>query len=140
MDPLTTTPPSLHTQQSSRPRSRGKKAEKIGTSHITEIYASTRCYPAWWSEMEESRVLRRRKSMGDTVLERNICFVDTPGHGKSGAADQVVHYLEGLLHRNASIASVNDSELLNVLSGGGGVHVDVVLYMFPTGIYSLLKV
>jgi hypothetical protein len=84
-------------------------------------------------------VLRRRKSMGDTVLERNICFVDTPGHGMSGAADQVVHYLEGLLHRNASFSSVNDSELLTVLSGGGGVQVDVVLYMFPTGMYSLRR-
>jgi hypothetical protein len=89
--------------------------------------------------MEESRVLRRRKSsMGDTVLERNICFVDTPGHGRSGAADQVVHYLEGLLHRNASITAISDSELLNVLSGGGGVQVDVVLYMFPTGMSNLL--
>lgn len=51
------------------------------TSQITEIYASTRAYPAWWSDLEESRILRRRKSLGDSVLERNLCFVDTPGYG-----------------------------------------------------------
>lgn len=51
------------------------------TLQITEVYASTRAYPAWWSDLEESRVLRRRKSMGDSVLERNLCFVDTPGYG-----------------------------------------------------------
>lgn len=26
-------------------------------------------------------MLRRRKSLGDSVLERNLCFVDTPGYG-----------------------------------------------------------
>jgi hypothetical protein len=51
------------------------------TSQITEVYASTRAYPAWWSDLEESRILRRRKSLGDSVLERNLCFVDTPGYG-----------------------------------------------------------
>jgi hypothetical protein len=90
--------------------------------------------------MEESRVLRRRKSMGDTVLERNICFVDTPGHGKSGATDQVIRYVESLLHRNASITAITDSELLNVLSGGGGVQVDVVLFMVSPGTFSSLLI
>lgn len=52
-----------------------------GTSQITEIYASTKPYPEWWSEIDDFRVLRRRKSLGDTVLDRNICFVDTPGYG-----------------------------------------------------------
>jgi hypothetical protein len=51
------------------------------TTQITEVYASTRAYPAWWSDLEESRILRRRKSLGDSVLERNLCFVDTPGYG-----------------------------------------------------------
>ena len=47
---------------------------------ITEVFASTRAYPAWWSDIEDSRMLRRRKSLGDSVLERNLCFVDTPGY------------------------------------------------------------
>jgi hypothetical protein len=31
--------------------------------------------------LDDSRILKRRKSVGDTVLDRNICFVDTPGYG-----------------------------------------------------------
>lgn len=55
------------------------------TAQITEIYASTKPYPEWWSDLDDFRVLARRKSLGDTVLDRNICFVDTPGysHGSS---------------------------------------------------------
>lgn len=52
-----------------------------GTGQITEIYASTKPYPEWWSEIDDFQVLRRRKSLGDSVLDRNICFVDTPGYG-----------------------------------------------------------
>lgn len=59
----------------------GRRRSEGGTSQITEIYASTKPYPEWWSEIDDFRVLRRRKSLGDTVLDRNICFVDTPGWG-----------------------------------------------------------
>ena len=56
------------------------------TSKIGEVFASTRPYPNWWAEAEEVKVLkRRRSSAGDTVLDRNICFVDTPGYS-SGAS------------------------------------------------------
>ena len=60
------------------------RAEGESTRGITEVYASTKPYPHWWSEHEDSKVLRRRKSSTaatETVLERNICFVDTPGYG-----------------------------------------------------------
>jgi hypothetical protein len=54
------------------------------TDNIMEIRASTCAYPSWWkteSEREKARpVLARRESVGE-VLERNICFVDTPGYG-----------------------------------------------------------
>lgn len=56
-----------------------------GTSRITEVYASTKPYPEWWSEVEDSGVLMRRKSLGDAVLDRNICFVDTPGYGSGSS-------------------------------------------------------
>lgn len=55
-------------------------SEVVGTSQITEIYASTKPYPEWWSEIDDFSVLKRRKSLGDSVLDRNICFVDTPGY------------------------------------------------------------
>lgn len=51
------------------------------TESISEIFASTKPYPEWWTELDEFRSGQRRKSLGDTVLERNICFVDTPGYG-----------------------------------------------------------
>jgi hypothetical protein len=51
-----------------------------GTRQISEIYASTKPYPEWWSEMDDSRLLKRRKSLGDAILDRNLCFVDTPGY------------------------------------------------------------
>ncbi|GME24753.1 Cell division protein GTP binding protein [Neofusicoccum parvum] len=85
------------------------------------------------SDMEDSRVLRRRKSTGDTVLERNLCFVDTPGFDPTKTTqiqtDPVVQYIESLLHRNASVTAMSDNELLSILSGNGGVQVDVVFYM-----------
>jgi hypothetical protein len=82
VDPLTSTTISIpDRRKSSKSKSRSGSTDLQATSQITEIYASTKAYPAWWSDLEESRILRRRKSMGDSVLERNLCFVDTPGYG-----------------------------------------------------------
>jgi len=67
---------------SRRLSSRGAEA---GTSQITEIYASTKPYPEWWSEIDDFRVLQRRKRLGNSVLDRNICFVDTPGYGSGSS-------------------------------------------------------
>jgi hypothetical protein len=58
------------------------------TENILEIRASTRAYPTWWkaeTERENKSIrppLAKRESVGE-VLERNICFVDTPGYGSS---------------------------------------------------------
>lgn len=67
------------------------------TKQITEVYASTRAYPHWWSELDDSKVLRRksRSAYEEQVIERNLCFVDTPGYG-SGTS--VIFLL--LLHPN----------------------------------------
>lgn len=81
VDPLTATPMSPEHRRRSRTKSGSGRVDNQSTTQITEVFASTRAYPAWWSDLEDSRVLRRRKSMGDSVLERNLCFVDTPGYG-----------------------------------------------------------
>jgi hypothetical protein len=82
VDPLTAATVAIPERRKSvRSKSRSGSMEPVATAEIAEIYASTRAYPSWWSDLEESRVLRRRKSMGDSVLERNLCFVDTPGYG-----------------------------------------------------------
>jgi GTP-binding protein EngB required for normal cell division len=72
-------------------RRRSSTKTTTGTTAITEIYASTKPYPEWWSEVDDFRVLRRRKSLGDAVLDRNLCFVDTPGYGSGSSVSRVAN-------------------------------------------------
>ena len=100
---------------------------------IMEVYASTKAYPLWWSDFDETKILRRRKSGGETVLERNVCFVDTPGYD-SGASmlegmDSVLQYIEAQMAKNTSFSSMSDGDLLSMLGGDGGFQVDLVLYL-----------
>ncbi|KAK6003942.1 hypothetical protein QM012_008792 [Aureobasidium pullulans] len=106
---------------------------------VFETHASTKSYPSWWSEVEQGRGLKRRKSMGDCILERNISFIDTPGWVTSGANDQenmndainsIHENIEASLRRNTLSGELSDTDLLGVLSGSGGFQVDVLLYMF----------
>ncbi|KAK6355249.1 hypothetical protein TWF696_004364 [Orbilia brochopaga] len=108
--------------------------ETVGaTNTLTEIYGSTKPYPTWWSDFEDSRVLRRRKSTGETVLERNVCFVDTPGYGAGTSYSEcigpVVKYVERQLERTTSIMGGSEGDLLSFLTGNGSPQVDVVLYV-----------
>lgn len=86
VDPIAPSPPNLQQLGStSGPARHGNKKRAnskldMGTTQITEVYASTKPYPEWWSELDDSRLLRRRKSIDEAVLDRNICFVDTPGY------------------------------------------------------------
>jgi hypothetical protein len=83
VDPLSSTPPSVTEtlRKKSKSKSRAGHSNVHSTSQISEVYASTRAYPHWWSEFDDGKVLKRRRSSGDSVLERNLCFVDTPGYG-----------------------------------------------------------
>ena len=83
-------PPPSPIEHSTRrkPTLTSKSKRKSGsnpTVSTTEVYASTRAYPSWYSASEttDTDFPRRRKSSGtgDTVLDRNICFIDTPGYG-----------------------------------------------------------
>ncbi|KAL1913588.1 hypothetical protein Sste5344_000551 [Sporothrix stenoceras] len=104
----------------------------LSTSQITEIYASTKPYPAWWNEVSDVSGMRRRKSLGDNVLDRNICFVDTPGFTRSTSTMDsimpVVEYVEGYLKRLCT-NSLSDADFVGLVSGDGGTSVDVVFYM-----------
>ena len=95
----------------------------------TETYASTRPYPVWWSELDESRILRRRKSMGDQVLERNICFVEA----SSARVENIIHYLEQALQQSLLSFNVSSPSLPGLLSGRGGSQVDVLIYLMTRG-------
>lgn len=100
------------------------------TPRLTETHASTRPYPAWWSELDESRILKRRKSMGDSVLERNLCFVDT---ASSKRLDHIIHYAEQQLMRAIEATNSGRHDFTSMLSGQGGSQVDVVLYLMSKG-------
>jgi hypothetical protein len=71
----------------------------------------------------------------DTVLERNICFVDTSGYSQGSTSKEdmsmVVDYVESLLYQTSSVTTLEDSDALGVVSGSGGVLVDVVIYLLP---------
>ncbi|KAF2797764.1 hypothetical protein K505DRAFT_297791 [Melanomma pulvis-pyrius CBS 109.77] len=134
VDPLS---PTKSFPQSSPPKTRSprRRTDGTGTKRIMEINASTKPYPPWWTDLEQSRALRRRKSSSDAVLERNLCFVDTPGFGKGAAGvddmNLVLEYVEDLLLQTSSVTSMEDSDLIGVVSGNGGVQVDVVFYLLP---------
>ncbi|KAL4894624.1 hypothetical protein BDV59DRAFT_13859 [Aspergillus ambiguus] len=128
VDSLPSTPLSLHSRPSSPP------SRKAMPAVVSEIYASTKPYPAWWSDLEDSRVLRRRKSTGDVVLERNLCFVDTPQTtlSRPGQTDAVLQYIRQQLLRAAGSLQSPNHDFQNLLAGNGGAQVDAVLYLIST--------
>lgn len=101
----------------------------------TEIYASTKPYPSWWSDLEDSRVLRRRKSIGEIVLERNLCFVDTPATSlsRAGQTDSIVQYMRQQLQRATAAVTGSGVDFQNLLAGNGGTQVDAILYLISHG-------
>ncbi|KAJ4419332.1 hypothetical protein N0V82_005020 [Gnomoniopsis sp. IMI 355080] len=121
-------------RSSSRPRVRlGSSGNGNATNHICEIFASTKPLPEWWSDLDDSQVTKRRRSVGgDTILDRNICFIDTPGHtGGSSSMETITHtirYVESLFELVQANGST-DPDMLNMLGGDGGNQVDAVLYL-----------
>lgn len=80
--------------------------------------------------MEDSKILRRRKSMGDAVLERNVCFVDV---SSSTGVEPIVEYMVQQLRSGITSASTGSGDFLGLLSGRGGAQVDVILYLVSNG-------
>jgi len=120
------------------PSSTHWRPEVRRTERITEIHASTKPLPSWWSDFDEDIKQSRRRSIGGPILDRNLCFVDTPGWTNNGASDDehmqvvvddVVAHLEACLGRNMSLSQMGDSELLSCLCGAGGLQVDLILYV-----------
>jgi len=81
------------------------------------------------------------------VLERNVCFVDTPGYDSGTSMlegmDSVLQYIEAQMAKNTSFSSMSDGDLLSMLGGDGGFQVDLVLYLIsqskscPRGSFSM---
>ncbi|KXJ97722.1 Septin-domain-containing protein [Microdochium bolleyi] len=124
--------PILPQPQLSRRHSGSTISDQIRpTTGIVEILASTKPFPEWWAELDVNGS-SRRKSLGDAVLDRNICFVDTPGYGRGSSSMETivpcVDYVEAHFNKMAS-DSMSDPDLLNMLGGAGGCQTDVALYM-----------
>lgn len=124
--------------EASRSRSRSGPKHAPSTVTLSEIYASTKPYPSWWSDLEDSRVLRRRKSTGEVVLERNLCFVDTPGSSVSRTVQThaIAQYMRQQLARAVEAVKTSNNDLQNLLGGNGGSQVDAVLYLISEGMVS----
>ena len=141
VDPLLPNVPSIDQPSRRKSKSKQPSSNNRSTQTISEIHASTKPYPSWWSEIEDTKLLRRRKSSGDTVLERNLCFVDTPGYSsgmsKMETIDIVVQYVEGQLKKSFS-ASSGEGDIVGLMSGNGGSQVDIVFYMISQGEISYL--
>lgn len=132
VDPIC--PPSEHRRGLPAPdlMAAAPRREWTSTTSIFEVHASTRPYPEWWQELDTPSVSHRRNRRGDNVLERNICFVDTPGYGcESSVMETIVScvdYVESHLSKVAS-NDLSDSDLMNMLGGDGGYQVDACLYL-----------
>ncbi|EGP92280.1 unnamed protein product [Zymoseptoria tritici ST99CH_1E4] len=125
----------VHVDHSATPLNIGASFATDGSEQSTfaEITASTRQYPAWRTDFESRRMLLRRNSVGEGILERNLTFIDTPSVEDDQSCRQLLEFTKDLLQRTARIESMTDSELMSLLSGDGGVQIDAVLYLFdPT--------
>lgn len=118
----------------SRPRSTIHSKSPVALT-LSEIYASTKPYPQWWSDLEDSRVLRRRKNNGEIVLERNLCFVDTLAANKNRLheTEAIIQYMKQQLSRAVASIKKPSLDLQNMLGGNGGSQVDVLLYLISEG-------
>lgn len=54
--------------------------ENSSAVHATETYASSRPHPWWRSDSDLTVTTRRRISTTGDVLDRNVCFVESPRH------------------------------------------------------------
>ncbi|KXT14703.1 hypothetical protein AC579_6391 [Pseudocercospora musae] len=102
----------------------------VPTTAFTEIQASTRPYPTWWTDLGSRRMLLRRASVGDGVLDRNLTFIDTPGIEDDSQVQSIRDQVTASLGRTLRMECMSDAELVNLLSGDGGVQIDAAIYVF----------
>merc|ERR1712070_171117 len=82
-------------------------------------------------DMDSSRISNRRRSVGEGLLQRNICFLDTPGLSDDVEAQQVLRCFDQTIMRTLHLEKLTDSELTGLLSGeGASTLVDAVLWLF----------
>lgn len=137
VDPLSPNTPSFEKEPSGKRNSKRDSLNLKATQQITEVYASTKPYPSWLLDIEDMKILRRQKSVGDVVLDRNLCFLDSPGYSKgisrTESIQSVIQYIESQLTKPFSASTASEGDIASLLSGNGGSQVDVVLYLVAQG-------
>ncbi|KAF4331660.1 hypothetical protein FBEOM_14585 [Fusarium beomiforme] len=97
----------------------------------TETYASSRPQPWWRSDSELAVTMRRRISTTGDVLDRNVCFVESPGHQRDISGSwRDLHYVESHL-TSLMNKPMADSDLFTLVNSGGEPVVDALLYLIP---------
>lgn len=69
--------------------------------------------------------------MGDIVLERNLCFVDTPATSLSRTeqTEVIIYYMRQQLGRAIGALDSSNVDFQNMLAGNGGSQVDAIIYL-----------
>ncbi|TXB99196.1 hypothetical protein FocTR4_00013026 [Fusarium oxysporum f. sp. cubense] len=105
--------------------------ENRSAVHATETYASSRPQPWWRSDSELTVTTRRRISTTGDVLDRNVCFVESPGHRRDASGSwRDLHYVESHL-TSLMNKPMADSDLFTLVNSGGEPVVDALLYLIP---------
>ncbi|KAI7770570.1 hypothetical protein LZL87_002941 [Fusarium oxysporum] len=105
--------------------------ENRSAVHATETYASSRPHPWWRSDSELTVTTRRRLSTTGDVLDRNVCFVESPGHRRDASGSwRDLHYVESHL-TSLMNKPMADSDLFTLVNSGGEPVVDALLYLTP---------
>lgn len=76
--------------------------------------------------------------MGDIVLERNLCFVDTPATSLSRTeqTEVIIYYMRQQLGRAIGALDSSNVDFQNMLAGNGGSQVDAIIYLISQGKWS----
>ncbi|KAF5268797.1 hypothetical protein FOXYS1_297 [Fusarium oxysporum] len=92
---------------------------------------NSRPQPWWRSDSELTVTTRRRISTTGDVLDRNVCFVESPGHRRDASGSwRDLHYVESHL-TSLMNKPMADSDLFTLVNSGGEPVVDALLYLIP---------
>ena len=73
--------------------------------------------------------------MGDIVLERNLCFVDTPTTSltRTEQTEVIIYYMRQQLGRAIGALDSSNVDFQNMLAGNGGSKVDAIIFLISQG-------
>ncbi|PSK51648.1 hypothetical protein B9Z65_2915 [Elsinoe australis] len=107
-------------------------APRAVTPSMRETRCSTKPHPTWSSEVVNEARKSRRQSLDDSLLERNISFVEiaAPSENESATHGNIaIRYLEDRFRQTLGVRDLDDSELLSMFTYGGGLYPDIMLYV-----------